>query len=563
MELNYFKKNLYFCKKLKANMFTNFSDLPNFPNLFLDYLYEFDRVKDFYHLNFRNSEQFLGKFNEIKDSKRISREDLSRIIKNQYQDINCSKRTLSNINLLSSDKTMAVVTGQQLTIFGGPLYTFYKIITAIKLCTKLKEAYVDFNFVPVFWMEGDDHDFEEVNSINIYNKENILITINYLNTDEESLESGSVGNLVFDNKIESALEHLKQNLRDSDFKDELIGLLEKYYFSGNTFKSSFKGLLMHFFDEFGLIIFDPQDIEYKKLLIPIFENELQDYELHTKIILKRSAQLEENYHAQVKVKPINLFYSENNKRFLIEPDENGYRLKNKRKKFSKEEILNLLNTNPEFFSPNVLLRPICQDYLFPTAFYIGGPGEISYFAQLIPYYAIFKIPQPIIYPRSSVTLLEKNIKNLIDKYGLSFLSIIQQGEDLLPKILSNNSDINTEDIFHKINLQLNDIFSNLENQLIQIDKNLLESIKRTQEKTMSNFDLLKGKITNSQLQKNEILFRQLKKIINSILPDSVLQERLINFTYYYNKYGNEIISLLFDKISISKFEHQIIEIDIK
>lgn len=434
-------------------------------------------------------------------------------------------------------------------------------MTAIKLCTKLKEAFVDYNFVPVFWMEADDHDFEEVNAVNIFNNEMTIKSISYINEIDDNFESGSVGNVIFDSRIETLIEKLKQELRDSDFNNELIESIGKFYKNGKSFKESFKELLMYFFDELGLVIFDPQDVEYKKLLIPIFEDELINYDNHTKLVLKRSAQLEENYHAQVKVKPINLFFSENNRRYLIEPDDVGYRLKNKRKKFSKEEILEQLHSNPELFSPNVLLRPICQDYFFPTAFYIGGPSEICYFGQLIPYYSIFNIPQPILYPRASITIIENNIKNLIDKYKLDFLSVVRLGDELIQKVLNENSDLNTENLFTSYSNKIKDIFNELESELLKIDKTLSDPINKTKERTISGFEFLKARVEKAQLQKNEVLHRQLTKILNSVMPDSNYQERVINFSYFYNKYGKDFFSLLFDEISISKFEHQIIEIN--
>lgn len=543
-------------------MFINFSDLPNFSNLFLDYVYEFDKVKEFYNFNFRNSEQYQSKFNEIRSSNRIPREILHKILLEQYGNLQYSKRTYNNINLLNAENTLAVVTGQQLTIFGGPLYTFYKIITAIKLCTKLKESYVDYNFVPIFWMEGDDHDFEEVNSINIFNGDNEIQLIQYLESIDNNYESGSVGSVLFDERIDISIERLKSSLRDTDFKSELIELIRKHYSNGKSFKSSFRGLLMSFFDEYGLIIFDPQDKKYKTLLKPIFENEINNYESHTKVILRRSAHLEEGYHAQVKVKPINLFFSENNKRHLIEPDDAGFKLKNKRKKFTKEEMLNLINENPEFFSPNVLMRPICQDYILPTALYIAGPSEISYFAQVIPYYNIYNITQPIIYPRASVTILEKSVKNLIEKYNLTIPSIIQDKDYLFQNILNDNAEVNTLDVFNKSQILIDDVFKYLENELMKIDNSLIDPLAKTKEKTLSHFDILKARTNSIQIKKNEILNRQLNKIFNSVFPNSFLQERVINFSYYYNKYGKEIFSTLFDEISISKFEHQIIEIGI-
>lgn len=541
-------------------MFINYSDLPNYSNLFLDYVYEFDKVKDFYIYNFRNQDEYARKFSEITSSKRIFPETLSKILFNQYADVNSSKRTISNINYLGQQNSVAIVTGQQLTIFGGPLYTFYKIITAIKLCIQLKDKFVDYNFIPVFWLEGDDHDFNEVRSINIFNNDNEIQKIEYLNAVDNSMELGSVGNLLLEKEIELTLQKLKDSLRNTEFTEELISFLSKTYKSGNSFKKSFKHLLMKIFDEYGLVIIDPQDVELKKLLIPIFESELINYREHTQTILKRSALLEEKYHAQVKVKPINIFLIDDSKRFLIEPDENGYKLKNRRKKFSKEEILNLLYQQPELFSPNVLLRPLCQDYILPTAFYVGGPSEISYFAQLIPYYSKLNIIQPFIYPRASITLVEKNIKSLLDKYQINLLNIFQNGKQIIPDIIASSENIDTNKFIREALIESQTLFEKLNNNLSSIDPSIAKIIEKLSEKNKQSIESLKSKLDSIILKKNEIIDRQLNKIFSNIIPNNNLQEREINFTYYFNKYGKDLINFLFNEVSTTKFEHQVLEV---
>ena len=159
--------------------------------------------------------------------------------------------------------------------------------------------------------------------------------------------------------------------------------------------------------------------QLKILLKPIFKKEVTDFAVHTQKLIQTSAKLEENYHAQVKVKPVNMFYHTDDGRYSIEPVEDIFKLRRKRKQFTKEEILSEIENSPERFSPNVLLRPICQDYLLPTGFYIAGPSEISYFAQVTPLYDFYKIVTPIVYPRSSVTLMEKNVGAALDKYDLT------------------------------------------------------------------------------------------------------------------------------------------------
>jgi bacillithiol synthase len=366
-------------------MFINFSDIPGHSNLFLDYLYEFNNVKEFYKINFRDKDGYLKHFKKISESSREFRGEVSRILDNQYSGKDISDKTRRNISLLESKNTLAVVTGQQLGLFGGPLYTIYKIISAIKLSKYLSERYDEFNFVPLFWLEGDDHDFEEVRYLNLINENNEITKIVYPEEIPEEGNKGSVGYIKFTESINEVFKQIEENLRQTEFTADLLSKLKKIYSEGRTFKDSFKELLVWLFDEYGLVVLDPQDKKIKELLRPVFKKEITGFRTHSEKLVHISAVLEEDYHAQVKVRAVNLFYNYDEGRYLIEPAETDFRLRRKRKKFTQDELINLIDTEPEKFSPNVLLRPLCQDYILPTAFYVAGPGEIAYFAQATPY----------------------------------------------------------------------------------------------------------------------------------------------------------------------------------
>jgi bacillithiol biosynthesis cysteine-adding enzyme BshC len=543
-------------------MLINFGDIPGHYNLFLDYLYDFDNVKDFYKHDFRNKESYPQVFKNVSETKREFRSDIPKIIEKQYDSFNQkpSAKTSRNISLLKDKKTLAVVTGQQLGILGGPLYTIYKTITAIKLTSYLKERYDEYQFVPLFWLEGDDHDFDEVRSVNLLNESNELVKISYDDEIAEDEFRNSVGYMTIKNTITNFIETLDKNLRKTEFKPQLIEKIKSIYAEGKLLKQSFKEILFWLFDEHGLIIFDPQDIVIKNLLRPVFKKEIDDFRAHSEKLVNRSAKLEETYHAQVKVRPINLFCSNEEGRFLLEPVENVFRLKRKKKRFTYEELTDLLDKHPESFSSNVLLRTICQDYLLPTAFYIGGPSEISYFAQVFPLYEFYGIEQPIIYPRASATLLEKNIDNLLKKHDLSITDIFVNTEELKKKIINSISETSVEEIFGEVGNQIDLTFDKLKERLFEFDKTIADASIRYKQKAFSSLDELKSKAIEAQKKKHEITLRQIDKISNSLFPNSSLQEREFNFVYFYNKYGNEFLNKIFEELSINKFEHQAIKL---
>lgn len=542
-------------------MFINFGDIPKNHNLFLDYLYEFENVAEFYKYNFKDKEKYSEVFRAILKKKTNSNFNISDLISNQYETFNsASEKTKNNIKFLQQPKTLAVVTGQQLGVLGGPLYTIYKIITAIKLASNLNERYTDYNFVPVFWMESDDHDFNEVHQINILNNENNLVTIKYKDDVSDDEIRSSVGNLIFDESLNDFFNQLELNLRNTEFKGKIISKLKEIYQTGKTFKQSFSELLFWLFDEYGLVIFDPSKDEVKKVLKPIFLNEINNFRTHTQKLVSVSATLEEVYHAQVKVKPVNLFYHIENGRYAIEPVDEIFKLRRKRKQFTKEEIIQEINEHPERFSPNVLLRPITQDYLFPTAFYVAGPSEISYFAQIHPLYEFFDIEPPIIYPRSSATLVEKSVLTFMEKYDLSMRDVFLGVDRLKEKILSSVAENNIDLIFDDATKNLNLIFDDLKEKLFAVDKTISDSTGRYREKVLFSLNELKSKAEKAHESRFETILRQISKLSNLLYPNENLQERELNYFYFANKFGEEFYKKLFEELSVSEFEHQVIEI---
>jgi bacillithiol biosynthesis cysteine-adding enzyme BshC len=539
-------------------MFINFSDIPGQQNLFLDFLYEFENVKNFYRHNFRNKEDYLKIFKNISESRRTDSLKLHSIIENQYSSGKPSELTARNIELLKDKKTLAVVTGQQLGLLGGPLYTFYKIITAIKLSNYLSERYDDFNFVPVFWLEGDDHDFEEVSYTGLINDNNEYVKIAYIDEIPEDDNKGSVGHLKLTENINLFFDELSKNLRKTEYTEKLIEQLKGFYSPGKTFKQAFRELLLNYFDEFGLVLFDPQDNEVKTALKPVFMKEVTDFRKHSEKLVHVSATLEELYHAQVKVRPVNLFFSTDEGRYLIEPVENEFRLKRKRKKFTQEELLNLIETDPSKFSPNVLLRPVCQDYILPTAFYVGGPGEISYFAQALNLYGFNNVEQPVLYPRSSATILEKNISSLTEKFGLGISDVFVDPDKLKTRIVESVSHNSINDIFTETSNQIEYSFDRLKERLFELDKTISDASTKYKQKIIHYVDELKDKAVDAQKKKHDTVIRQVDRISSNLFPNSSLQEREINFVMYANKYGPDFIKRLFEETEINKFEHQVI-----
>lgn len=549
-----------------------FNKLPNFNNLYLDYISgneeDFAKLKPFFNAGYRDSEDFFkvidDKIHNYNTSRYFDKNVLIDILKRQNVTFGGNEHTAANIELLKSDETFAVVTGQQVGLYTGPFYTILKTITVIKLAKDLKERFPQFNFVPVFWLESEDHDFEEANHVYLIDKQNELVRVGFDpapgdNEDGGKKNNSPVGSRKFEELINSINEQLRSNLLDTDFKTKLMVSVTSFYREGSDFKSAFAGLMNTLFSDHGVIFLDPSDAEIKRLMIPVFEKELTSHPKLCESVITQSAELEKNYDIQVKPKVINMFFLHNNNRLLIEPRDGGkFALKNSKRRFEPGELLNLLQESPELFSPNVLLRPICQDYLLPTVTYVGGPGEISYFAQFKPAYEHYELTMPVIYPRASVTIIEGKISKFMNNFNVKLEDIFHHNF-LVSKVVDKLSEVKVEDEISKFTDEINKIFYDMRNMTVKVDQTLLNVVDNMKEKTKQNIELFKTKLINAQAKKSDTTTTQIDKVTNNIYPNHNLQERVLNIAYFLNKYDNAFIKKLFHEIDVRNFNHQVIE----
>jgi len=542
-----------------------YNSLPSYSELFIKYTDDFESLADFYEFDFKKTEDFqkcieLKKETYLK-GKTFFRNEVTDILKEQNKKFESSEKTFENIQLLNDHNTFAVVTGQQIGILTGPYYTILKALNTIQLSDKLKENFPEYNFVPVFWLEADDHDFAEINNIDIISKENELKNLKYFeNGEEQEKYLKPVGKIIIDEHIESFKQDLRNSFNHSDFTDSLFDLINETYKEGTDLKTAFALFMNKLIKDKGLIFIDPTDNEIKKLLQPVFEKELATFPEICEKVINTSVELEENFAVQVKPKAINLFYIHEGNRYLIEPRENDiFALKHSRQKFTKEELFGLLESNPERFSWNVVTRPICQDYLLPTVAYIGGPSEIAYFGQFRQVYRSFDITMPVIYPRTSVTILENRVISFMEKYNIGFQEFFNEKEIGI-KLLNENSDASADQIFSDMKEEIRGIFYTYEKELVNIDAKQTEGFSKRNNQFLESLDVAKDKFINSQSKQNEVISNQLSKALLFVYPDNILQERVLNITYFLNKYGTEFINYLFGEIVIDDYGHQVIEV---
>ena len=539
-----------------------FSSLPSYSDLFLNYISNYQSLGKYFEYNYCSDADLLKcaemKKNSYTRGGNFSRNDICAILKEQNEKFGSGEKTFANIELLNDENTFAVVTGQQLGFLSGPLYTILKAINTIQLSDKLSGKFPEYKFVPVFWLEADDHDFTEINNINIISKENELKNLKYFEKGQEQEKYlKPAGSIVLDEHIDLFINELESSYNKTDFTETLFGIIRDNYKKGNDLKTAFAGFLNSVLADKGLIFIDPTDKRIKEYLKPVFEKELNTFPQICEKVINTSVDLEENYSVQVKPKPINLFYIHEGNRYLLEPRENDiFALKHSRQKFSKEELFGLLESNPERFSWNVVTRPVCQDFILPTIAYIGGPSEISYFAQFREVYKFFDMPMPVIYPRTSVTVMESRVKSFLDKYNVRFNELFYE-KDLSKKLLKDSSVVSAEEIFSEMKEELTGIFYTYEKELGRIDANQTESFTKRNRQFLESLDVARDKFSSAQSKQNEVLSNQFQKVLLFVYPDNTLQERVLNITYFLNKYGFDFIDHLIENIRIDEFSHQL------
>lgn len=538
-------------------MEVDFNKLPGYNRLFTDYIYDFKIISAFYEHGYEDADSFKDAIGKRKNLYSVNRAEISRILTEQNKSFNSSEKAFDNISKLKTDNTFTVVTGQQIGLLTGNYYTIIKAINAIQLSYFLSEKFQDYNFIPVFWLECEDHDFPEINNINIFDKNNNPVNLRYFTGGEEKEKYVQpTGTILADENIEPFINNLFGNLLQTEFSELLLDYSRRAYRNGIDLKTSFARFLNYILKEKGLVFIDPSDKEIKKLLIPVFERELNTYPQGCELMIDTSAKLEVQYEPQIKPKPVNIFYICENGRYLLEPSPgNSFSLKNARKKFDRQYIMNDLYSHPENFSPNVALRPICQDFILPSVSYIGGPSEVAYFAQLKPLYRFFNNSMPVIFPRTSVTIIENRIQNFLLKFDISFEELFDE-HTVTNKIMKSVNEINVDDILSSFTGSFNGLVYETGNQIRSIDKNLETLFQNKSAKFLESLGNVKQKIIETQIKQNESTVKKLKSIISNVYPNNNLQERHINIVYFLNKYGPDFFDLLFKDIKLFVKGHQ-------
>lgn len=504
-----------------------------FSPLMNDYLDQNPKLQSLYNRfpTFENFEaQIVEKQNNFNNSHRAS---LVSVLQKQYAEIEISHLTQQNIESLKVNNTFTVTTGHQLNLFSGPLYFLYKIISTINLTTELKVKYPAYNFVPVYWMATEDHDFEEINYFNFKGRKFRW----------NAASSGPVGRLSTKG-LDDFFEIFEQELGHSTNAETLKKLFEGAYLNHSNLADATRYLANALFGTHGLVIIDADDADLKKNFAPYIKEELLNQTAHKKV-LETIENLKE-YSVQVNPREINLFYIEDNLRERIIFENGNFKVNNTKIEFSEIEILKLLESNPEKFSPNVIMRPLYQEVILPNLCYIGGGGEIAYWLELKSFFDAVKVSFPILLVRNSVLLAsEKQIKKA-NKLNLSWNDLFTKQADLVNNKAQILSEIDI-DLSH-LKEQLKTQFNILNEITTKTDPSFAGAVKAQEVKQLKGLEKLEKRLLKAEKIKLKDTLTRIIDLQNELFPNQSLQERQANFSEFYIESGEHLISKLFEQL---------------
>jgi len=536
-----------------------FDALPGIPRLFADYSTRATGATNFFMGHFSDIMTWETHIQQL-ERKQYQRQRLYDILVEQNKQYRAGVRSLEHLESIKRENSYFVVTGQQVGLFTGPLYTLYKALTAVQLAAWLKDQFPACDFVPLFWLECDDSDFTEINHAGILNTRNEFTRVYYAQPEEDEARNLTpVAHLLLDERIEQSLKELRSALPETDFTESVFRALTAAYRPGTPLHVAFARFFNDILPESGLLFLNPTDAEIKRLAAPVFLQELETYPSTGEEVIQRSAELEELYHAQIKPRAVNLFLLHKNNRYAIEPGDEGFFLKGTRKRFTHEELIDLAAEAPERFSPNVLLRPIMQDYLLPTAAYVGGPSEISYFAQLQPAYDHFQIPMPVIVPRAGITIIERKIGKLFDKFMLPYAAMFLDDVELFRISKDESGDGKTPNFdFASFRSGFEQLLAGLPEMASAEDANLLDPATTTVQNIQRALAHFEDKLLQHRRQRQEVKTKQLGKLLEHLAPEGKLQERQVNVVYLLNLYGSDILTRISSECLPFPAEHRLL-----
>jgi bacillithiol biosynthesis cysteine-adding enzyme BshC len=457
---------------------------------------------------------------------------------------------------LGQPDTVAVVTGQQAGAFGGPLYTLLKAVTAIQLARRVSEEH-NVPTVPVFWVDAEDHDWEEVRTATVLDANGAVAEVRL--ADVPGAGTRPIASLMLDDSVTEAVDRLESLLATTEFTAEVIQRLRRRYRPGEGVASAFAGWVEDLLGRHGLVVFEAADPAAKPVVADLFERELAN-PCRTAKLARDAAQQMSRLGHEPQVQPgedsVALFYLDDQGRRSIRRRDEQFTIGDAA--IAAEDLRPQALSSPERFSPNVLLRPIVQDRLFPTICYVAGPSELAYQAQLGGIYREFGVEAPLLYPRATTTLLDSAAARFLERHEVPLEALQAQDDSALNHLLEQQLPPEIEHAIEETERLMADRTQRLKTEVVAIDPTLAGAVDTTRDRIRDTLRSLHGKIIQASKRKDETLRRQFHRTRALVFPAGHPQERALSVAFFVNRYGPALTDRLLDTLPLETDRHYLI-----
>lgn len=509
----------------------SYEETSYFSKMVIDYLHESPQLKQFYNhpLSLEGIKHSIQKRQTFPTNRKLLADSL--LI--QYKGLNLTKVVTDNIEKLNSDNSFTVVTAHQPNIFTGPLYVIYKIMHTIKLAAFLQQQFPENNFIPVYYMGSEDADLDELGKISLDGKK---ITWN-------TSQTGAVGRMTVDKPLLALIQEISGQIDVLPFGKSLTKIFSDSYTLGKTIQQATLELIHTLFGEYGLLVLIPDNAALKKSFHSVVKKELLEQFSH-KAVLETNKAISEHYKIQAAGRDLNLFYLLNNKRERITKNNDSYTVEALSLNFTEQAILQELETYPERFSANVILRGVFQETILPNIAFIGGGGELAYWLELKKVFEAVNVPYPMLILRNSFALIEPHQQKIMQKLSLNNHLLFKPTHEILNELVKRSSQTPL-DLQAEI-AELKKVFFSVKHISQQADITLKEHSEALETKALKPLFELEKKMLRAARKKQVTATNQVSKLKAALFPNGSLQERVENFAIPYAKHGSNWLSQLFE-----------------
>ena len=534
-------------------------DVRRFPwirRLAADYAYDFGAVAPFFSGDPSDRTAWADAIARSQAYER-RRADIAAVIAGQQQRRNAPPRAREAGRLLADSRTVAIVTGQQAGLFGGPLFTLLKALTALKLANQVSRDH-SVPVVAIFWIDAEDHDWEEIRSCTVFDADLTPRAVSL--PPRPGAEPAPVATIKLDDAVVGALDETERVLPPTAFREDLLAELRRSYAPGTGMADAFGQWLEQVLGGRGLVVYDSSDARSKPLVSSVFARELSMPGQTVKLAsLAGSDLIARGYHAQVHPQDDSaaLFRIEGGRR-AIRRQDGQFIVGDER--FPTDALLRQATERPTGFSPNVLLRPVVQDTIFPTICYVAGPNELAYLGQLRGVYQHFGVPMPLMYPRASATLLDSAAVRFLTKYKLPLEALQAQDEAALNELLRAQIPPVVEESFTVASQTIEQQMTRLVEAIPALDPTLEGAARSTLARMQHDLQTLHGKMIQAAKRRDETLRRQFIRARALAFPGGHAQERTIGFVSFLNQYGPALVERLDEELPLDLGRHWIVTI---